>query len=333
MKKRILGAALVFFAFPAIAGAFDYALYVQVDDTVHIIDRDAGEYAGSYVFQGGGIPSLWPTPGGAAVFVSDNDNVEIFSAETGRPEGGFEDDWSDIGDLSFVPTGERVFILDRGRGKIDVYQHRKLSLEHSGSIDFPAGEFGNVVFNGRGTRYFALGQEDGASLLVGGDGINGRVLSSLELDFEAQLLRVSGNDRFAWIAGTEQLVLADLRKNKIIRKITGSFTPKTLVIEENGNRTIVLNDENNEIIAFNRQNGKKLLASAIPAGYTSLLLDEEDNVWLIPHSTSLPFLVLTIKGNRTVESRNAEIAGLPDSLRIGSAALGSRKYGGNFACF
>ena len=212
----------------------------------------------------------------------DNTGLEVFSAETGQAEALFSDNWVDIAGLAFTPTGERLFILDRGVGNLLVYKHQRLNLQRFGSVDFPVGESGEIMFNGRGTRYFALGDEKGSTVLIGGDGLNGRILSRLELGFTAVQLVLSENDRFAWVAGTEQLALIDLRKNRIIRKIRGNFNPESLVLERRGKRAIILNSRGNELLVFNNQNGRKLFNTDLPSDYAQLLLDEEDQTWLVP---------------------------------------------------
>ena len=334
MKNTVLRLVL-FLLLSAHVGALDLGLYIQdsVGGSVHIVNRDSSEYAGMYSPEND-ISFLLPTPGGVSVYaLAAGNTLEVFSAETGQAEAQFANGWMDIAGFAFTPTGERFFVLDRGAESLFVYRHQRLTLEQSGSVDFPVGQSGDIAFNGRGTRYFALGDEGEGSLLISGDGLNGRILSRLELDFEAEHLVLSENDRFAWVAGPEQLAVIDLRKNTIIRNIRGGFNPKTLVLEARGKRALVLSSGGTELLVFNNQNGKKLLSTEIPSGYSRLLVDEKDIPWLIPDSTNEPFLRVTFMGNRSINAEAVDIRGLPAGLNITQAIMASVKRSGNFACF
>lgn len=316
-------------------GALDYGLYLRTGDVMHIVDRDSKEYVGSYALQSPGSSPFTPTPGGVSVYVPGADSLEVFSAETGQAEASFADDWVDIAGLSFSPTGERLFVLDRGSDSLIIYRHERLTLERVGMVSLAIGGSGDLVFNGRGTLYYTLGQGKGAgdSVLINGDGLNGRVLNSIGLGFEAKRLVLSANDRFAWVVGDANFAVVDLRRNRIVRKGRGSFNPASLVLEARGRRAVILDRNGGEIQLFNSQNGKKISSLSIPAGYDSLLLDEDDNPWLVPDSTARPFLQLSFTSAGEFEAEMVNIAGLPVGLAVEQAVLSSVKRGGNFACF
>jgi len=339
MKKNVYVSILIllFFAGTGVLGALDYGLYVQAGNVVYVVDRDSNEHVGSYALQKTGSASVTPTPGGISVYVPASDSLEVFAAETGQAEAQFADDWVNIAGVSFTPTGERLFILDRGTDSLLVYRHSRLTLERQGAVPFPVGESGDLVFNGRGTRYFTLGRAEGSegSALINGDGLNGRIISSIDLGFTAETLTISANDRFAWAAGNTDAAVVDLRKNKIVRKLQGSFNPESLVLEAQGRRALILNEEGSEIQLFNSQNGQSLATAPVPSGYVSLLLDEYDTPWLVPASTADPFLRLTIASNSNtrIETEEVSIAGLPAGLAVEQVVFASVKSGGNFACF
>lgn len=316
-------------------GALDYGLYLRTGDVMHIVDRDSKEYVGSYALQSPGSSPFTPTPGGVSVYVPGADSLEVFSAETGQAEASFADDWVDIAGLSFSPTGERLFVLDRGSDSLIIYRHERLTLDRVGMVPMAIGGSGDLVFNGRGTLYYTLGQEKGAegSVLINGDGLNGRVLNSIGLGFEAERLVLSANDRFAWVVGDANFAVVDLRRNRIVRKGRGSFNPESLVLEARGRRAVILDRNGDELQLFNSQNGKKISSLSIPAGYDSLLLDEDDNPWLVPDSTARPFLQLSFTSAGKFEAEMVKIAGLPSGLVVEQAVLSSIKRGGNFACF
>ena len=335
---RLVLLLLAFFTLVStVAYGLDFGLYVKngAGDAIHIVDRGSAEYLGEYRIKEGTASTLLPTPGGVSVYVlsANNTQLEVFSAETGLAEVQLSDNWSDIFGLAFTPTGDRLFVLDKGQKSLLVYQHKRRTLKQSGSVDFPVGASGQIEFNNRGTRYFALGEDEGA-VLINGDGITGRILGSLKLDFASppQQLVLSDNDRFAWVASIDQLVVIDLRRNRVIKKIQGNFRPASLVLEKRGKRAIVLGP-GSELLVFNNQNGKKLLGVDIPAAYSQLLLDEDDLLWLVPDSTDGPFLTATFKANKSIGTEVVDIAPLPAGMSIARAAMASVKRGGNFACF